>query len=94
MLHDLKKQRKKLKISMIDIAEKFGMSRGAVYLWENKETYPQEVKNWMDKQQAMKDGSSFSLLEMFKRFKKKQKGKDQAIAARLSKIEMRLGMED
>ena len=94
MVYDLKKQRKKLTIKITDIAEKFGMSRAAVYLWENKGTYPQEVKNWFDTQQAMKDGKSFNLLEMFRKFKAKQKGKDQAMADRLHKIELKLGMED
>ena len=90
MVYDLKKQRKKLTIKITDIAEKFGMSRAAVYLWENKGTYPQEVKDWFDTQQAMKDGASFNLREAFKR----HEGKDKAIEARMRKIEIKLGMED
>ncbi len=79
MKYDLKKLRRKLKISVPEIVEAFELnSRQQVYYWERKKCYPEEVKVWMDGKQKEK-------LE----FKKGMSLK--AIDARLKAIEKTLG---
>jgi transcriptional regulator with XRE-family HTH domain len=73
MKHDLKKQRKELKIKQTEIALEFGVSRSAVHYWEKRKEYPNEVKQWMDKQMEGEYNVSDRLRMMEKRMAKLEK---------------------
>ena len=55
MKYDLKEKRKELKITQLEVAEKFNLSdQSAVSYWERTETYPQKVKDWFDEVELTK----------------------------------------
>lgn len=90
MKFDLKKRRKRLKISCADIARQFGGTRQKWSHHDREGSYPLFVKEWMDIQEANKDGDRFSLKKMIKKYLSMSEDHEQ----RIKELEQRLNSED
>jgi serine phosphatase RsbU (regulator of sigma subunit) len=71
MKYDLRQQRKRLKISCSDIDRAFKVKIGTNSHYDRNGTYPQEVKDWLDQQEQLKEGGSIGIKEQVKQLTKR-----------------------